>query len=357
MNNRNTSLFCLAALAILPLRLPASDGRIPISALPFTTTGPGVYYLTRDLGFTASVAITIAHNDVTIDLNGHTLTYTGGTPAGITHVATSNVTNYRRMRVTGGHLVGGETGVLLNFVLDSARVDHLLINGLASGFNSRGIYIYAGGGPTLQAAVEDNVIALPDAGNGIQIANATVRVTGNQIAGDTGNFSTCYGINLEGPAAGVISGNAVQRCNQGIYLNAALNLQVDGNEISVLGDSARAVYLGNSTGDRITNNILFRQSGGASTGIALIASYNSLIRANNLSGFNAGISLTSTSMYNFLENNNIAGSTANGVYVEATSCPNALSHNYAQGATGFVLNGCTASARENLGGCSAPVCY
>jgi parallel beta-helix repeat protein len=50
------------------------EPRTPISSLPYTITSPGAYYLTTNLtGVSGTSGITIAANDVTLDLNGFSL--------------------------------------------------------------------------------------------------------------------------------------------------------------------------------------------------------------------------------------------------------------------------------------------
>ena len=51
------------------------EPRTPISALPFTISNSGSYYLTANLtGAAGSDGITILASDVTLDLNGFTMT-------------------------------------------------------------------------------------------------------------------------------------------------------------------------------------------------------------------------------------------------------------------------------------------
>src|SRR5260370_25455545 len=50
------------------------EPRTPISSLPFTINAPGAYYVTTNLtGVTGTNGITIAANDVTLDLKGFSL--------------------------------------------------------------------------------------------------------------------------------------------------------------------------------------------------------------------------------------------------------------------------------------------
>src|ERR1039458_3298480 len=49
------------------------EARTPISSVPYTISAPGSYYLTGNLAVSSGTAITIAANQVTLDLNGFTL--------------------------------------------------------------------------------------------------------------------------------------------------------------------------------------------------------------------------------------------------------------------------------------------
>src|SRR5437899_11994824 len=60
-------------LATLPATVvPAAEGSVPISG-PFTISVPGAYLVTNDIAATAGSAIVIKAMNVTLDLNGRTL--------------------------------------------------------------------------------------------------------------------------------------------------------------------------------------------------------------------------------------------------------------------------------------------
>ena len=52
------------------------EPRTPISSAPFTISVPGSYYLTTNVTVSAGDAIIIAANNVTLDLNGFTISST-----------------------------------------------------------------------------------------------------------------------------------------------------------------------------------------------------------------------------------------------------------------------------------------
>lgn len=101
-----------------PLDPPAGPvavtGRTAILSLPITISQPGSYYLARDFSTAASVAqitgaaITVAANDVTIDLNGFSIykPATASTRVAVSMGASNGVT------VKNGHLIQWSQGVV-----------------------------------------------------------------------------------------------------------------------------------------------------------------------------------------------------------------------------------------------------
>jgi hypothetical protein len=62
---------------------PQVEPRTPISSLPFTITQPGSYFLTKNLTSSSGDGITVQADNVTIDLNGFTLSGAPGSYSGI----------------------------------------------------------------------------------------------------------------------------------------------------------------------------------------------------------------------------------------------------------------------------------
>src|SRR5260370_6407387 len=58
------------------------EARTPISSAPFTISAPGSYYLTKDLSVTTGNGITISADNVTLDLNGFTISSTAASATG-----------------------------------------------------------------------------------------------------------------------------------------------------------------------------------------------------------------------------------------------------------------------------------
>jgi len=70
-------VFAITTLLTAPVR--AGDGQIDIASLPFLIEGPGSYVVVRDLSLTDpdTNGILVASDNVTLDLNGHTLSGPG----------------------------------------------------------------------------------------------------------------------------------------------------------------------------------------------------------------------------------------------------------------------------------------
>ncbi|HWX20176.1 MAG TPA: right-handed parallel beta-helix repeat-containing protein [Candidatus Binatia bacterium] len=105
--------------------------RTPISALPFTITNRGSYFLAANLtGVSGQNGITINTNDVFLDLNGFALV--GGGGGSIAIYAPNLVTN---LSVAGGTIRNWDGGGVIAFGSFSARVETVLLtqNGGAGG--------------------------------------------------------------------------------------------------------------------------------------------------------------------------------------------------------------------------------
>src|SRR5262245_7347556 len=92
-----------AGCALLPPTV-AAGGRIPIYG-PTAIVSPGTYQVTRDFSVSSGSAIVVQVGNVTIDLDGHTITSTD--PASPVILADG----FSPVRVSSGRIVGGSDGV------------------------------------------------------------------------------------------------------------------------------------------------------------------------------------------------------------------------------------------------------
>src|SRR4051794_17038646 len=120
------------------------EPRTPISALPFTISTPGSYYLTGNLTATADgSAITVSADNVTIDLNGFTLAGGGtGSRRGI------NVSAQKGLCVRNGTLSGWTTGPLVALSAVGCLYENLRV---INNVSNQGMSV--GNGTTMRACV------------------------------------------------------------------------------------------------------------------------------------------------------------------------------------------------------------
>lgn len=213
----------------------ADEGRIPIygppgQSLPITISSPGHYYLARDINASGD-AINITSSNVTLDLNGHTIT--GPLTAYGIH-ATSSVAN---VRVTNGTIVGFFYPV---YVQGSAaplswQVDHLRI----SGFHgvAQVITIYGQSGADT-AVVEENTIS-------------------NAASGSTGSVIVLSGISSGSIRRNVIVPNANM---MGIWLKfspSSYGNRIEENTVSCSGSTFNGIGLYTSIANEIGHNTVY----------------------------------------------------------------------------------------------------
>ena len=150
-----------------------------ITSVPYTISTPGFYYLAKDLTLTTSgSAITVEANDVTIDLMGFTLNYTGSTmPVGVYMNGRNNV------EVRNGTVTNFENGIS---------------EGSDDGMNHRVINIRAHNN-------KNPGIALKGSGHLVKGCNSShnggmgILVVGGTVANCVANSNGMSGIWLYGP--------------------------------------------------------------------------------------------------------------------------------------------------------------
>lgn len=129
---------------------PQADQRVPISVLPYTIILPGSYYLTKSLSVSTGDGIVINASNVTLDLNGFTITSNTGTSSGygVLGAANQKNINVRNGSVVSGVIVSGSNfsgaGFLGGIHLESGVsgvVENVRVNGTVDGIicNSSGV--------------------------------------------------------------------------------------------------------------------------------------------------------------------------------------------------------------------------
>jgi hypothetical protein len=144
------------------------EPRTPITSAPYTISAPGSYYLAANLAVSSGTAITITASQVTLDLNGYTLSSTEATPTG-----------------TGILLAGGATDITIRNGHIKGNVVYSAGNYAGSGF-ANGIYF---SGSTLQNVLVSHVSVSGVLNNGIDLG-AGVTYEGGSPAPEFGSTTT-----------------------------------------------------------------------------------------------------------------------------------------------------------------------
>lgn len=82
------------------------EARTPISSAPFTISASGSYYLTGNLSVSSGNAINLNASDVTLDLNGFTISSSASPASGSGILLASSL---RNITITNGHIRGSVT--------------------------------------------------------------------------------------------------------------------------------------------------------------------------------------------------------------------------------------------------------
>lgn len=318
MNWRNTfclfAVFCLASFAARPLF--SAEGRIPISE-PTTISASGSYIVTADFSITSGSAIVIAHDHVTVDLDGHTITNNG------TSDTITNQGGAADIEIRNGTVAGG--GYQIHMTLSSGgqvRIEDLKLVDQADA--GRGLRIEGGMTVGSEArAIIQRIVVLSSQENGIaciRVDNA--RIEQNSIRG---------------------SGSPA------IYLLDASNTLVTRNSIANDIGGSTGILLSGSSNNLILENAVSRTSELGGSGIVLqSSSARNTIERNNLSGNIYGISVTGGTG-NEINNNNISASKFSGI-VLIDSSSNHISYNLVSGSAeshGIVLGGTSGGSDYN----------
>jgi len=303
------------------------DQRKPISSAPFTIRAPGSYYLTTNLTIRAGTAISVNTNNVTLDLNGFTITSTE-TPA------------------------ASSVGILLN-----AAVNVTILHGFISGgvTNNGGTY----GGSGFGCGIYSGNVSSP----------ANVRVSGVSVSGclnegillseqnnSVVESCTVNTVGYYGISATSVSDSTVQNCGYiGVAAITANNCQGYGlSAYGVVARTANNCYGYSSSGHGIDADTANNCSGYSSIGNGVIATTASNCFGDNGNGGGSGVSATTAiNCVGYNENSNVSGGC--GIYARiATSCygfsynATAINATLAIGCIGFSPAGTPLNVVQNV---------
>lgn len=320
---RAVFLFCVALL--LSGRIFAGDGKIdvrPTGAETLTISSPGSYVLTDHVTMTASVTcVNITSSDVTLDLNGHTITGNASVTSGI------NGASMGRIHVFNGTIRNfGNKGVILGSYcrLRDVTIESSGDNGLETG---EGSHIF-------------RVNAVSNKGNGIKtgshslVESCTARSNGSK-GGRAGIYAGNYCTIKDCVSSGNSNTANTNVDSYGIYAGAGSTIFnnacfSNNNSTTYNGGEAYGIYA--SSGSTVANNVCFQNQGinQGTDAIGIYAGSGSNVTGNTSSdnmasgdgGDSIGISCGADSVIkdNNCRTNHAHGSTlANAIGIAATS--------------------------------------
>jgi hypothetical protein len=229
-----------------------------ITSLPYTITTQGIYCLTSDLstGMGTGNAITIATNNVVIDLNGHKL---------------------------GGLAAGPGTGA--RGIYANQRKNITIRNGTIRGF-MEGIWL-SDGSPytTSQGHLIEDIRANMNTSTGIHVDGQGNIIRNNQVVSTSGSTGA-IGIMTVGPGARVLNNDVIETKEQ------------------TINTSAWGVLVHSGPGSVVENNRIGNSSlgPGASCGIYIYFPGNVLVSDNRVTNMKNGVSYISSATGKYHDN-------------------------------------------------------
>lgn len=335
-------IIILAGLMLLSLSyLWGDEGRIPIYRIT-TISQSGHYILTRDISVTTNTqVINISAPNVTLDLNGKTIS-SASTTVGVINLDI-NISN---ATIRNGYLNGGYSGIQYNggaVVPPRIFLENLTIRNTANN------------GIVLIDVAHAEVIACKifSAGySGIYVTNETAAFTG-KVNNNTINGVQADGIYIDNIRSGEIRNNTIQNFGinpgsgyGGIGVAALPGINAEGNLIK--GNTISA-GLNNNYGIWLmgySDNNLIIDNGIASTGGIRLASSNNLlfgnvINANSLNGIYV------EGARNLIDSNQIIDNGGYGINFDSPSSNNSYRKNMIRGNTsGTVIDNGTSNTND-----------
>ena len=293
MNRMSIRILALVVVLLTPLGLQgprADEGRIPIYKQATITT-PGHYVVTRDFSFSLGTGVFIKADNVTLDLNGHTIT---GAPGANVVIRIDTAFATRGLVIRNGRLLFGSNGVFSEATNRlSIRIEDVEVEGPTNS----GININAAESVEVLNCYVHDVASF----SGIRAIGVTGSFTGN-ISDNTVDNVAQYGILLDGLVGGEVRRNVVTNYGSatvnlgGIYLFATSPAWGAGGNL-LEGNTVTALPAGiDDDGIRIAGN-----------------THNNVILNNNVKGCRYGI--FSIGDWTRIERNLVSNSSIHGILV------------------------------------------
>ena len=324
------------------------EPRTPITnTTAVTISASGSYYLTANISITNGSAITITASQVTLDLNGFTLSSTEASPTGTGILLVGGNTD---ITILNGHIKGGVTyhgggsysgpGFAAGIYYSVTAPYNVRVSGVSvSGCSTYGIYLSVGNATIVESCPVFDIGSYGIEADSVSQSAASqcgsVAIAAN-IASDCNGFST--------GSLGLYANFSANNCygqtassNPGLSATTANNCQGQNNGS---GDGLDAVTANNCQG----------QSTGSGTGLS---ASQTAMGCYGLSATGKGLSTTTANNCNGLSNGSGDGldaNTANNCQGQSTGNGTGLLANYiATGCYGTSSNGNGLSAHIAIG--------
>lgn len=348
---KSTVILSLILYLCLPALLDAGDGQtdiLPTGSATFTISSSGSYVLTDNVTMSANVnCITITSSDVTLDLNGHTITGNASVYNGIDGSAMS------RIQVVNGTVRNfGSRGILLG---SQCRIRDVMVessgdNGIETDdgshiFRATAVSNSGNGIKTGEECLIESCTAKSNGSKGGKagiytdafstikdcVSNSNSNTTNTNVdsygiyagAGSEILNNTCFGNNNSttyngGKAYGIYSSAGCIVKNNACYQNLATN---DGTDAIGIYAGSGSIVAGNACTENIASGV-----GGEATGI--LCGSDAIVRDNNCHDNNAqgatganarGITASDNCLVTGNSCTNNSGvTTSNGIWVTAS---------------------------------------
>ncbi len=238
------ALVCLMMFSA-PAMIRADEGRIPLYQQG-TIAQPGYYILTRDITAATGDGITIQANDVTLDLNGHTLTTSGSMNYG---VIVSD--GYTRTRIRNGRIVSVLSAIFSNPTTANAGV----VEGVRAESGDLTIWFRNAN------QVEIRSCTIIPSTNAYGISVGTLPNNGSVVARIVGNMistsGTGGGISLTNPFGGEVRNNVIRASGSadGISMSQSGTVSPLG-DVAIEGNIITGGFNGISSGTNVQGNVI-----------------------------------------------------------------------------------------------------
>ena len=283
------------------------ESRTPIESLPYTISAAGSYYLTRNLSVTSGDGITISSSDVSVDLNGFTISSTEATPAG--------------------------TGILFSGLRSNLSIRNGTIRGnvniVGGSFTGSGFLNGIGGIFGAQNTLVSHVAVAGCMGHGINLStssNSVENCTVRMVAGTGINSDTVQNCTARNCGTAGIFGTTVTNCDAdtvtgtAIFASTATNckaLTSAGTDSGLIADCAvNCIGESNSSG--------FGISGKTVRNCKAFSRFSKAIKADIVEGCHAVTTGAGQTAIEATIVSNSYGETASGLGISAVSVLNSV---------------------------------